>query len=217
MNYDVTELPVKLQNNIEIDQDTNCWDWKAFINNGGYGEAHWTTTQKTHRVVYELLVGEVPKNLVLDHLCRNRACCNPEHMEPVTNQENTQRGAKAVLDAEKVLRIRTLYAQSSLTLHQIADMFDISSATVRQVTSGMTWDNIDGPISKNMRKRKSAKGESHGRAKLTQRDVETMRKLRLEGWKLTELSEKFEVSSSQVSRVLSGKRWKANQPINVYP
>lgn len=44
------------------------------------------------RIAYELAKGPIPAGLFLDHLCRNRACCNPEHLEPVTNRENTIRG-----------------------------------------------------------------------------------------------------------------------------
>lgn len=48
-----------------------------------------------HRFAYELLVGPVPDGLQLDHLCRNRACCNPEHLEPVEGVENRLRGVTA--------------------------------------------------------------------------------------------------------------------------
>ncbi len=45
-----------------------------------------------HRVAYQLMIGQIGQGLVLDHLCKNRRCCNPEHLEPVTIRENTLRG-----------------------------------------------------------------------------------------------------------------------------
>jgi hypothetical protein len=47
---------------------------------------------KPHRLAYQLTMGQIPDGLVIDHLCRNRRCCNPAHMEPVTNGENVHRG-----------------------------------------------------------------------------------------------------------------------------
>lgn len=49
-----------------------------------------------HRAVYEALVGPIPQGLEIDHLCRNRACYNPRHLEPVSHLENVRRGAKVV-------------------------------------------------------------------------------------------------------------------------
>ena len=48
--------------------------------------------QSVHRVTYESIKGPIPEGLELDHLCRQRACCNPTHLEPVTRGENTRRG-----------------------------------------------------------------------------------------------------------------------------
>jgi hypothetical protein len=72
-----------------------CWEWTASINEGGYGQIGMGRPQKmrkAHRVLYELLVGPIPAGLELDHLCRNRRCVRPSHLEPVTHQENMLRG-----------------------------------------------------------------------------------------------------------------------------
>ena len=70
-----------------------CWQWTATIHAGGYARFYMDGKfHHAHRVAYELLVGPVPEGLVLDHLCRNRSCVNPSHLEPVTFQEKVLRG-----------------------------------------------------------------------------------------------------------------------------
>lgn len=72
--------------------DTGCWIWQKATAKNGYGQiGHEGRTRSTHRLAYETFVGPVPEGLQLDHLCRVRACCNPEHLEPVTQSENIQR------------------------------------------------------------------------------------------------------------------------------
>lgn len=71
-----------------------CWVWSGAPNTSGYGmlRIDRKTSQLAHRVGYELLVGPIPEGLQLDHLCRNRLCVNPAHLEPVDSRTNTLRG-----------------------------------------------------------------------------------------------------------------------------
>lgn len=73
-------------------QSNGCWLWTGYKQPKGYGTFKRNgTMQLAHRAAYELLRGEIPAGLQLDHLCRNRSCVNPDHLEPVTNRENCAR------------------------------------------------------------------------------------------------------------------------------
>ena len=69
-----------------------CWEWQGALNDGYGIVGRDGTTRRVHRVVYEALVGPIPNGMDLDHLCRNRRCCNVLHLEPVTRRENLARG-----------------------------------------------------------------------------------------------------------------------------
>lgn len=75
-----------------VDKSNSCWEWTGSRVNG-YGRYK---NDPAHRYVYELLIGPIPAGLQLDHLCRNRACVNPDHLEPVTQRENMRRADVAL-------------------------------------------------------------------------------------------------------------------------
>lgn len=75
---------------------TPCMPWPGWISKQGYGRLSVKDrTCLAHRAVYRKVVGKIPDGMVLDHLCRNRSCVNPSHLEPVTSGVNTMRGEGA--------------------------------------------------------------------------------------------------------------------------
>lgn len=79
----------------KVVENGECWEFAGALRNGYgvIGVEH--STVYTHRYVYERMVADIPDGLVIDHLCRNRACCNPAHLEPVPQRLNCQRGERA--------------------------------------------------------------------------------------------------------------------------
>ncbi len=76
-----------------VRSEDGCWLWRNGTSTQGYGRRRVPGRRLlAHRWVYELLVGPVPAGATLDHLCRERSCVNPEHLEPVTMKVNIQRG-----------------------------------------------------------------------------------------------------------------------------
>lgn len=91
--------------NLRLVEDpvTGCLNWTGAKNQKGYGRlrAKGRGLVLPHRIAYELAKGPIPEGLVIDHLCRNPACCNPDHLEAVTQQENARRGNSGLKNAIK--------------------------------------------------------------------------------------------------------------------
>lgn len=107
-----SQRPVRLSPEERLAKYTNqgppeaCWEWLGTISNrGGYGVFSLAGRRRyAHRYVYERLHGPVVEGKELDHLCRNRRCVNPNHLEPVAHAENVRRGSKENFDPDRLGR-----------------------------------------------------------------------------------------------------------------
>jgi HNH endonuclease len=95
--YDQKDLPPRLAENImrvkaPAGIDGWCWYWSGRKSRNGYGRFYIDQNEiAVHRLIYQLFVKPLPQTKQLDHKCSMKWCCNPEHLEPVTNKENARR------------------------------------------------------------------------------------------------------------------------------
>lgn len=97
-NKPKTALPVGEEESIkarllpQIDESEGCWNWNGVVSKGyGLIKIH-SRSVRVHRLMYEVFIGPIPEGFVIDHLCKNKKCVNPDHLEAVTSRENTLRG-----------------------------------------------------------------------------------------------------------------------------
>jgi hypothetical protein len=86
---------MRLMRRVTVDPD-GCWVWGGPTTSGYSAVGVGRTTVGGHRLAYTELVGPIPAGHEIDHLCRNRRCVNPAHLEPVTKSENKRRAVEAL-------------------------------------------------------------------------------------------------------------------------
>lgn len=96
-------------------EESGCWIWTGAQDRKGYGRFSVSDMEKvwTHRWIYQQMRGPIPDGFVIDHLCRNPSCVNPDHLEPVPQRINVLRGNRAhparLADAEFRAMIELLW------------------------------------------------------------------------------------------------------------
>lgn len=97
LGYVYVPLEVMLErfwSKVHKNTSTGCWDWLSSLSIGGYGRLAYKAmgVNYAHRFSWLIHGNKIPSGLQIDHLCRNRKCVNPDHMEVVSSRENTIRG-----------------------------------------------------------------------------------------------------------------------------
>lgn len=119
---------------------TDCWIWQLAKTRNGYGfvrEPHGKMVY-AHRHYYERVHGPIPTDRQADHLCRVRACVNPDHLELVTQVENIRRGAGTKLDEAAVRAIRA----STDPQRDLALRYGITQSHVSRIKKRLTWRDV---------------------------------------------------------------------------
>jgi len=194
---------------VDWENDTGCWNWTGGLSEGGYGMFCLGKRQalvRAHRYAYEQFKGPIPAGLVVDHLCRNRRCVNPDHLEPVTMLENIQRGRGFATSR---------YSPNTLVTHCPQGHPYDEENTYRTKKGHRACRQCHREKVKLYqraryvpRPRASRAGALCPTAKLTEAQVREIHLLRMAGNVThSQLAARFQVNQSTISRILSRKRW----------
>ena len=118
-----------------LNRETGCWEWRGVKSRSGYPRLG---ARPAHHVYYERARGPVPAGLTLDHLCRNRGCVNPDHLEPVTLLENVRRRPDLKLDAQRAAFIRLMY-RAGFNQKELAQIFGVHQSSISAVCMNQLW------------------------------------------------------------------------------
>lgn len=208
----------RILSDVSLIEKTGCWELVRRIAVDGYGQINLSgKIVKTHRVIYSLLIGEIPDGFVVRHKCDNRKCNNPAHLEAGTYQDNssdmverdrqrkgeTHQTAK-ISDADALEIVRLV--EEGTTHQEIADGFSISRGYVSELARGLKRKHlgVTADYSPTANKRR---GSSCNFAKINEESVLGIRAMLTSGARQKEIAEKFGVDQTLISQIKLRKIW----------
>jgi hypothetical protein len=97
----VFKNPEKILSKLIINKENNCWEWQGSLDKDGYGYFKIRNKQerkryRSHRVLYDFFKGITNNSMVIDHECKNRKCCNPDHLREISTYENLMSNSNGI-------------------------------------------------------------------------------------------------------------------------
>lgn len=132
---------IRKKNRWVVNPETGCWDWQLHTIYGYAYQYSQSGSSRVHKINYEKKYGSVPKGKVLDHLCKNKKCVNPDHLEIVTVAENTRRGRATKLKKEQVVEILKEINTTPKwgQYNELAKKYNVSASMIGLIARGQRW------------------------------------------------------------------------------
>ena len=141
----------------KVNKTSNCWEWTGSKDGKGYGQFSANCKRySTHRFSFELKYGKIPNGLCVLHHCDNPSCVRPDHLFLGTVADNNrdsiikgrnfcpigEDNGRSKLTKRDVSLIRELYSRRDTTHIQLAQQFNVCSATICYIVNNQTWKHI---------------------------------------------------------------------------
>lgn len=183
---DITDrFAEKLAARVEVRGEDECWEWQGGVSDTGYGMV--TVAIPAHRLAYLIEHGKIAEHLVIDHVCENKRCCNPRHLEEVTQDVNVQRAARNLTHCRS-------------GRHEWTEENTYTTPDGRRQCRGCRRECYPNPLPDDERR-------PPGASKLTFAVAEEIRQRAAQGETQRALALEYAIDAAQVSRIVRGEAW----------